>query len=196
MDLIKNGQLLKKLRSEKNMTQKELADKLGIVPKTVSKWETGNGFVDVSMLSMLAEILGVSEKTLLTGNMNENSIESGNIARTKFFVCPNCGSVLQGIGNCNIVCCGKLLEPLKPQISNDEHKLIISEIESELYIQLSHDMTKEHYISFIAYVGFDRVVVVRLYPEQDCAVRIPKAYSGKIVYYCNNHGLFEYKIKK
>ena len=57
-------------------------------------------------------------------------------------------------------------------------------------------MTKEHYIGFVSYVRFDRVLTAALYPEQDCAVRIPKMYGGKIVFYCNKHGLFEYQIKK
>ncbi len=78
MDLMKNGELLRKLRKEKHLTQKELADKLGIVAKTVSKWETGNGFPDVSMLSILADIFGVNERSLLTGELPENKMESGN----------------------------------------------------------------------------------------------------------------------
>lgn len=48
MNLRKNGKLLCDLRKAKGMTQKEVDDKLGIVPKTVSKWETGHGFPDVS----------------------------------------------------------------------------------------------------------------------------------------------------
>ena len=53
-------------------------------------------------------------------------------------------------------------------------------------------MSKEHFISFISYVGVDRVLTVRLYPEQDATVRIPKMYGGKILFCCNKHGLFEY----
>ena len=58
---------------------------------------------------------------------------------------------------------------------------------------INHDMTKDHFISFIAYVGIDRVLMVRLYPEQDAAVRISKMFRGKFYYYCSKHGLFEYK---
>ena len=113
MDLCKNGKLLCDLRKSIGMTQKQIADKLGIVPKTVSKWETGHGFPDISTVSALADILGVSEKTILSGNLNQNSEESGNMKRTKFYVCPDCGSIMQGIGNCQIICCGKQLEALK-----------------------------------------------------------------------------------
>ena len=88
MDLIKNGNLLRILRKEKGLTQKALAEKLGVVPKTVSKWETGRGFPDVSILSKLADILGVNERCLLAGSLQANKAETGNLKRTKFYVCP------------------------------------------------------------------------------------------------------------
>ena len=195
MDLSKHGQLLRTLRKEKGLTQKELAEKLGIVPKTVSKWETGHGFPDVAMLSALADILGVSEKSLLIGALTQNKKETGNLGRTKFYVCPCCGSIMQGMGACQILCCGKLLEALQVQTPDKMHEFTIAEIEDDFYIEFSHEMTKEHSIGFVAYIGFDRILTVRLYPEQAAAVRIPKVYSGKILYYCNTHGLFAYKIK-
>ena len=195
MDLSKNGKLLCDLRKAKGMTQKEVADKLGVVPKTVSKWETGHGFPDVSTLSALADILGVSEKTILSGELKTNSEEAGNMKRTKFYVCPCCGSFVQGVGNSQIVCCGKQLEALNAISSDDEHIINISEIENEYYIEFEHEMTKIHYISFVSYATFDRVLTVRLYPEQDSAVRFPKMYGGKIYFYCSQHGLFEYQMK-
>lgn len=176
------------------MTQKELAERLGVVPKTVSKWETGRGFPDVSMLSALAEIFGVNEKSLIAGELTANGSVSGNMQRTKFYVCPRCGSMLQGTGNSLSFCCGKLLSPLPVQTIDETHTPTITQIEEDFYIEFPHEMSKTHFISFLSYLGVDRVLTVRLYPEQDCAVRIPKAYGGKIVYYCNQHGLFEYKI--
>lgn len=88
MDLIKFGKLLCDLRKAKGLTQKQVADNLGILPKTVSKWETGHGFPDVSVVSSLADILGVSERTLLFGNLTQNIQEVGNMKKTKFYVCP------------------------------------------------------------------------------------------------------------
>ena len=196
MDLVKNGKLLQSLRKDKKMTQKEVADKLGVVPKTISKWETGKGFPDVSFISSLAQILGVNEKTLLNGSLSQNNKQSGNVKLTRFYFCKDCGSFLQGVGNCEIVCCGKVLLPLKEQEPDDMHTLTLTEIENDFYIELSHDMKKEHFISFISYVGFDRVTTLRLYPEQECAVRISKAYSGKILYYCNEHGLFKHLLNR
>ncbi len=116
--------------------------------------------------------------------------------RTNFYVCPHCGNFMQGTGNSQVVCCGKQLEGLKAVSANDKHTINISEIEDDFYMELNHEMTKEHYISFVSYVKFDRVLTVKLYPEQDSAVRFPKMYGGKIYFYCSKHGLFEYQIKK
>ncbi len=196
MDLNKNGKLLCDLRRAKGLTQKQVADKLGVVPKTVSKWETGHGFPDVSTVSALADILGVSEKTILSGDLEQNLESANNMKRTKFYVCPSCGSFMQGTGNSQIMCCGKKIEALKAVLTDDEHAISISEIEDDYYIEFNHEMTKEHYISFVSYVRFDRVLTVKLYPEQDSAVRFPKMYGGKIYFYCSKHGLFEYQIKK
>ena len=82
MDLNKNGKLLCDLRKAKGLTQKQVADKLGIVPKTVSKWETGHGFPDVSTVSALADILGVSEKTILSGDLEQNLESANNMKQT------------------------------------------------------------------------------------------------------------------
>lgn len=196
MDLIKNGQLFRRLRKEKGLTQKQIADKLGVVPKTISKWETGRGFPDVSALSQLSTILGVSEKSLLSGYLSKNQVETGNMRRTQFYVCPHCGSTLQGIGGYEVNCCGKLLFPLQEQAPDEGHQPTITEIENDFYIQFPHEMNKAHYILFLSYVGCDRTLTIRLYPEQDCAVRIPKVYNGKIVYYCNTHGLFSYPLRR
>lgn len=194
MNLSKNGKLIGSLRKSKGMTQKQVADRLGVLPKTVSKWETGHGFPDVSTVSALAKILGVSSDTILSSNLNTNTEEVGNMKKIKFYVCPHCGAVIQGTGECNIACCGKPLEPLKAVGADNEHELAVSEIENDYYITLKHDMTKEHYIGFIAYVAYDRLMIIRLYPEQDSAVRFPKMYGGRFYYYCNKHGLFEYQI--
>lgn len=67
MDQIKTGQFIGQLRKEKNMTQKELADKLGISDKTVSKWETGKGLPDASLFEPICEELNISITDLLAG---------------------------------------------------------------------------------------------------------------------------------
>ena len=193
MDLTKTGRLITELRKEKGFTQKEVADKLGICAKTVSKWETGHGFPDVSLISKLSDIFGVDISKLLEGEMPKIKPEVGNVKRTKFYVCERCGNILTSLGNAEIICCGRKLSPLSPQAPDEEHKLNIEKIEDEYYITFSHPMTKEHYISFVSYVRFDRVLSVKLYPEQDGELRIPQMHGGKIYYYCNIHGLYEIK---
>jgi len=194
MDLLKNGRLLRQLRREKGLTQQELAQRIGVVSKTVSKWETGKGFPDVSILPALSDVFNVSERSLLDGCLSENTVRAVSLNRIKFYICPYCGSILQGFGEQQVSCCGKRLTPLKKK-SDEMHSLKISVVENDLYIEFNHDMTKEHYIRFVCYIGYDRVLFLPLYPEQDCSVRIPRAYHGKIVYCCNQHGLFEYNVK-
>lgn len=196
MDLNKSGKLLRDLRISKGMTQKQVAEQLGVLPKTVSKWETGHGFPDVSAVSALADILGVSERILLSGDLIKNMEEVGNMKKTKFYVCPHCGAIMQGTGEFQLVCCGKPLAPLQAAQADDEHTIHVSEIENDFYITFHHEMTKEHFISFLAYVTFDKVLLVKLYPEQDASARFPKMHGGIFYYYCNQHGLFLYKPDK
>lgn len=193
MDLTKTGRLITELRKEKGFTQKEVADKLGICAKTVSKWETGHGFPDVSLISKLSDIFGVDISKLLEGEMPKIKPEIGNVKRTKFYVCEKCGNILTSLGNAEIICCGRKLSPLSPQAPDEKHKLNIEKIEDEYYITFSHPMTKEHYISFVSYVRFDRVLSVKLYPEQNGELRLPQVRGGKLYYYCNTHGLYEIK---
>ncbi len=155
MDLSKTGSLIARLRQEKSLTQKEVADKLGICAKTVSKWETGHGFPDVVFISQLSQIFQVDPCKLLEGEMPKIKPEAGNMKRTKFYACPHCGSIMQGTGNCEITCCGKQLEPLQPKVPDDKHSIKISEIEDDFYIEFNHEMTKELHISFVCYVRFD-----------------------------------------
>lgn len=194
MDLLKTGRLIAELRHEKGLTQKEVAEKLGICAKTVSKWETGHGFPDVSLISKLSQIFGVDISKLLEGQMPPIKPEVGNMKKLKFYTCEKCGNILTGVGDAEVVCCGRKLYPLQAKEADEAHKLNIEKMEDDYYITFSHPMTKEHYISFISYVRFDRVLTVRLYPEQGGEVRIPQLRGGKMYYYCNNHGLFELKI--
>lgn len=196
MNLSKTGQLLVTLRQEQQLTQKEVANKLGISPKTVSKWERGQGFCDVSCLSALSQIYGVDMKQLLAGEMPETKTEAGNVKKTGFYVCEQCGNIITDFGgnrNTEVVCCGRTLSCKVPKTPDSAHELSFSLVEDEYLIQFSHPMTKQHYISFVSYVRFDRVLTVKLYPEQDGELRFPVMRGGKFYYYCNEHGLFELK---
>lgn len=71
MDSKKIGKLIAKRRKEKGMTQGELAEKLSVSNKTISKWETGAGLPDISILVDLASVLDISVDDLLRGKENE-----------------------------------------------------------------------------------------------------------------------------
>lgn len=190
MNLESVGQLLRRLRKEKGLTQQQIGDRLNISAKTVSKWECGCGFPDVSVLKELSEILDVNINIILSGDLQQNKEETGNMRKTGFYVCSDCGNILLSTGNSEISCCGRKLTRLEAKPSDEKHSLKVETIEDEFYITFDHSMTKEHYISFVAYVGCDRALIVRLYPEQNAEVRFPKMYGGKLYFYCNQHGLF------
>ena len=114
--------------------------------------------------------------------------------RTKLYMCEKCGNILTSTGNTEIVCCESKVLPLYAKEEDEVHKVNVELIEDDFYITFSHPMTKEHYISFFAYVRFDRVLTVKLYPEQNGEVRFPVMRGGKMYYCCNNHGLFEVKL--
>lgn len=79
MDCMKVGGLISRLRKEKHMTQKELADAMNISDKAVSKWERGLGCPDVSLLGELSRILGVNIEKILAGDLDPNSADGGNM---------------------------------------------------------------------------------------------------------------------
>lgn len=190
MDCSKVGRLILSLRKEKMMTQKQLADAMNISDKTISKWERGLGCPDVSLLGELSNVLGVNIEKILSGELETNDSDGGNMKRVKFYVCPNCGNVLSSTGEAEISCCGRKLLPLVAKPIEEEHKVIVEEVENDYYITFSHPMSKLHYISFVAYVMCDKVLLIKLYPEQSGAVRFPQMQKGSIYVYCNQDGLW------
>ena len=195
MDSSKVGKLILDLRKEKNMTQKELAEALYLSDRTISKWERGAGCPDVSLLSKLSEVFGVNIEKILDGELNPNDKDGGNMKRIKFYVCPTCGNVLFSTGDADISCCGRKLSALAISALDDKHLMVIEKIEDDYFVTIDHDMTKAHYISFVAYVGYDRVLLIKLYPEQNAEVRFPQMHGDKLFAYCNEHGLWEQNIK-
>lgn len=191
METNRVGRLIYSLRTEKQMTQKQLADAMHISDKTVSKWERGLGYPDVSLLGSLSQILGVNIEKILSGELNPNEADGGNMKRVKFYICPGCGNVITSTGEADISCCGRKVSALTAQPADEEHSLKVEEIEYDYYITFPHEMNKEHYISFIAYVHGDRMLFVRLYPEQGGEVRFPRfGRRGKIYFGCTGHGLW------
>ena len=190
------GAVIKALREKRTLTQKELADKIGVSHKTVSKWETGKGLPDITLLEPLAGALGVSVSELLAGEVRTNTNRAGNMLRSKFYVCPVCGNVIHAVGQGSFHCCGVLLPPLEAEESDGDHGISVEKMENDWYITMDHPMTKGHYITFFAYVTSDRILLQRTYPEQECALRFPRMGFGQLYAYCNHHGLFQVKLTR
>lgn len=194
MDNYITGKLIKKLRENKKMTQQELAEKICVSDKAVSKWETGKGLPDISLIESLAKALDVSVIELMKGEYIINNNKHANMLKSNFYVCPICGNIIHSIGESIISCCGITLPKQEAEIEGENHQINCETIENEYYITLNHEMTKTHYISFIAYVTADRVEIVKLYPEQNAEARFLKRGGGIIYAYCNKDGLVEKKI--
>ena len=180
---------IKTLREGRKLTQRALAEAVGVTDKAVSKWESGRGLPDISLVEPLAAALGVSVAELLTGDVRQNANRAGNLLRSHFYVCPVCGNVLYALGEGSYSCCGVALAPAEAEEPDEGHALVVESIEDEWYATLDHPMRKDHYISFIAYVTTDGVTIKKLYPEQEAAARFRRGQSGIIVAYCNRHGL-------
>ena len=188
------GQTIKRLREEKKMTQAELAGILGVSDKAVSKWETSKGLPDITLIEGIAQALGVSVMELMSGETVINKNTSSNILFSKFYVCPVCGNVIHTTGAAVISCCGITLPPLEAEEADDCHKISIENVEDEKYISVAHDMTKSHYISFIAYVTCDTVRFIKLYPEGNAETRMQFRGRGYLYIYCNRHGLMRTRV--
>jgi transcriptional regulator with XRE-family HTH domain len=198
MDCKKVGELLLFLRKESGMTQKQVADRMNISDKTISKWERGLGCPDITLLEDLSNLFKVNIEKILSGDLEPSNLQAGNLKRTKFYICPNCANISYSTGNADISCCGRKLSPLRAAMAEEKHSALIEEIEGEYYIRFNHEMSKTHFIHFVAYVLSDRVLLVKLYPEQEAAVRLPimsggalqQRFGGTLYYYCSQHGLW------
>ena len=184
------GSVIHQLREKAKLTQAQLAEKLCVSDKAVSKWETGRGLPDISLLEPLAECLGISVPELLSGQPIHNQNRSANVMRSRFYVCPVCGNVLWATGEAMISCCGIALPALEAEEPDDAHTLTVETVEDEHCLRLPHPMTKEHCISFAAYVTTDRIQLVKFYPEGDAQTRMQLRGHGILYWYCNRHGLF------
>ena len=184
------GAMIKELREQRKMTQFQLAARLNVSDKTISKWETGKGYPDITLLEPIADALNVSVPELISGRIISNANVSANMMKSKFYVCPVCGNVIHAMGDAVIHCHGVLLTPAEFERPDENHKICIEIVEDEYYVRVIHEMTKKHYISFIAAASSDRMQVVKLYPEGNAEARYKINGVRKICFYCNRDGLF------
>ena len=193
MDKYVTGAVIRKLRENKKMTQEELADTLFVSSKAVSKWETGQGFPDISLIEPLAKALDISVIELFSGEDIQNRNRSSNMLKSRFYVCPVCGNAVRSTGEALISCCGITLPPLEPETTEPEHDIRVETVEDEYYVTIDHPMRKDHYISFLAAVSDSRVQFAKLYPEGNAEARFKIDGVRKFYAYCNRHGLFQLK---
>lgn len=188
------GTMIRELREKKHLTQAELAEKLFVSDKAVSKWENGKGYPDISLLEPIANVFGISVSELLSGRAVSNVNVSANMLRSKFYVCPVCGNAIHSMGEAVIHCHGVLLTPSLPEETDENHKIFIEGVEDEYYIRIEHDMTKAHHIAFLAALSPDRIQMVKLYPEGNAEARFKTNGVKKIFFYCNRDGLFSIDV--
>lgn len=189
MDREKIGNLIRTLRKEKGMTQLQLAEKLHVGDRAVSKWETGAGCPDISIAKEIAEFFGIDLEMFLSGEIERNDDMGGNMKNIKFYVCPTCGNVLTSTGGAAVSCCGNRLTALEAHKAEEGRTLDIEKIDNDYFISSSHEMTKQHYISFVAMVISDKLLLVKTYPEWDLSLRLPNMGHGLLFWFCNVHGL-------
>ena len=190
------GTVIRELREKNRMTQLQLAERLGVSDKTVSKWETGKGYPDITLLEPIARVFRVSVTELISGNTVQNANVSANMLRSKFHVCPVCGNVIHSMGEAAIHCHGILLAPPEAEPTDEHHMILIERVEDEYYVRIDHSMTKEHYISFAAAVSSDRMQLVKLYPEGNAEAHFKIRGVRRIFFCCNRDGLFSIDLVK
>ena len=194
MNTYVTGTTVKGLREQRKMTQAELGEKIGVSSKTVSKWETGKGLPDITLLQPLAQALGISVIELMNGEHIANRNIAANLLRGKFYVCPLCGNIIHCTGNTVVSCCGITLPAMEAEEADEDHGLTVERVEDEHFVTVHHPMTKTHFISFAAYVTTDQIRMVKFYPEGNAETRLQLRGMGYLYYYCNQHGLFRKKI--
>ena len=190
MDKYITGDVIRTLREKKNMTQEQLAERLFVSSKAVSKWETGKGYPDISLIEPLAGELGISVVELLSGNCITNTNRSSDMYKSRFCVCPVCGNVIASVGEALVMCCGITLPPMEAEEPDEEHRISVEKIEDEYFVSVDHPMTKDHYISFIAAVSDSGIQLSKMYPESNAETRFRTSLVRYIYAYCNRHGLY------
>lgn len=190
MNTYLNGSVIRTLREKAGMTQAGLAEQLHISDKTISKWETGRGYPDISLLSPIAEVFRISVGELLSGAPVRNTNVSANLEKTCFYVCPVCGNILTATGDAAVSCHGILLPPLSAEAADATHEISVERIENEFYVSLAHEMTRQHYISFLAAVSCDRIQIEKLYPDGRSYARFHPDGVTAVYAFCNRDGLF------
>lgn len=189
MDQIRTGNLIRRFRIQNGLTQNQLAERINVSDKAVSKWECGKGCPDISLLSALAEVFGTDIQVLLNGEIEKNEREKGDMKKLKFYVCKECGNIITSTSDASVTCCGNKLIASEPRNAEERNMLTVQDIGGEWYVTTDHPMTKEHYISFVAYQSDSQFMMFRQYPEWNVQFTMPMYRAGRLVWYCTKCGL-------
>ncbi len=185
------GTTIKTLREAAGLTQSQLAERLSVSDKAVSKWETGRGYPDITLLEPIAAAFRVSVAELLSGRTVVNTNVSASMRRCHFYVCPLCGNVLHSMGQAAVSCHGVTLPPLEAEPAEGSHAITVEAVEDEYLVTLRHPMTRQHHLLFLAAVSDDRLQLIRLYPEGAAQTRIQRGGVRAVYACCNRDGLFK-----
>ena len=137
----------------------------------------------------------VSVAELLSGKAVTNTNISANMRRSHFYVCPVCGNILHSMGQAAVSCHGIVLPPLEAEEPDAAHTMAVEAVEDEYFVSVRHEMSRTHYISFLAAVSDDRLQLIRLYPEGNAEARIQRRGVQTIYACCNRDGLFKLTVK-
>ena len=192
MNAAETGKIIQKRRKEKGLTQKELAAALSVETKTISKWETGRGYPDISALPALSEILSLDIAKLLKGDVEKKRRDSGNLKRLSFYICPECGNILFSTSSASIFCCINELAPLS--ITEERIPAKVSLIDDSYFIEIDHPMSKENHILFAALEKDDTLILKRLYPEGPAELYMPRTIRGTLYIASSSGKLTKYRL--
>ena len=120
-----------------------------------------------------------------------NANKAANLKRSVFYICPTCENIIWSAGEMEISCCGHALDPL---VSVPNDGMLEASIEKDagiVRVHISHPMTKERHVLFIAAIGDDLARIKRLYPEQEAYVEFSLQGPYKLYAYANDCGLVE-----
>ena len=117
------GNVIKELREKCQLTQVELAEKIGVSDKTISKWETAKGYPDISLLEPIAGALGVSMTELVTGNA-EARVKINGVKKILFY----CNR--DGLFSCTIL---KGIDDKQASYDDAEERKVLEEIAGKLF---------------------------------------------------------------
>lgn len=141
-------------------------------------------------MDVIAKTFDISITELISGNIINNGNVSANMMCSKFYVCPVCGNIIHCMGEAVIQCHGLQLVPYQAEEVDEDHSILIERVDDEYYVRIEHEMTKQHYISFIAALSSDKLQMIKLYPEGNAEGRFKMKGVKKILFYCRKDGLF------